>query len=78
MTRPRESIELVQHHHETKMQVWTRRIDPEFDAQRTPRLQSLSKIGDGFDVIETVEQLGGGHARTSTMVTPVEPSSSLP
>jgi hypothetical protein len=78
MAGAREAVELVEHDHESQVQVGTRRIDAEFDAQRSAGSQPLLEVHNGLDVIETVEQLGGVQTRNSTIVTPVEPSSSLP
>jgi hypothetical protein len=81
MTGLGEVLELMQDHHKTKMEVGTRRIDAELDAERASYTNSLVKLGDRFDMVETFEQIvriGYAQLRNSIKVTPVEPSSSLP
>ena len=76
-----KTLQRMQHDHEAQMQVGTRGIDPELNAQRPPQTQPLLEIRDGFDVLESLEQIaraGRLHVRSSINVTPVEPSSSLP
>ncbi len=83
VTRFGKALQLVQHDHEAQVQIGAGRIDAEFDVERTPQLQACAKVIGSFDVVESIEQeLDVGKARvshpSSNIVTPPEPSSSLP
>ena len=83
VTACRKALEAIQHDHEAKVEVGARWIDAEFHVERSPERQTRSKLFDGFDVLEAVEEILGVvkvrwlHFR-SMIVTPCEPSSSLP
>ncbi len=51
-----ETLQLMQHDHEAEMQIGAGRIDAELDAQRPAQREAAREIGDGFDVLEAVEQ----------------------
>jgi hypothetical protein len=70
----------MQHDHVTEVQIGARWIDSELNAQRTPECKALRELGCRFDVIEAIEQIRDAfvHDRSSTIVTPFEPSSSVP